>query len=110
MTEAREIIDVMLKEDKAPQLDFGGIYTARIVEVRETGVMVTLYPNMSPAFLHNSQLDQRKISHPSALGLEVGQELQVKYFGRDPVSGIMRLSRKVLQGPASSVAKNLSPS
>lgn len=38
-----------------------------------------------------------KVAHPSALGLEVGQEMQVKYFGRDPVSGLMRLSRKVLQ-------------
>ena len=34
--------------------------------------------------------------HPSALGLEAGQEIQVKYFGRDPVSGGMRLSRRVL--------------
>jgi len=28
--------------------------------------------------------------------LNVGDELQVKYFGRDPVSGTMRLSRKIL--------------
>lgn len=48
-----------------------------------------------------------KVAHPSALGLTVGQELQVKYFGRDPVSGLMRLSRKVLQSPASSVVRNL---
>jgi polyribonucleotide nucleotidyltransferase len=37
-----------------------------------------------------------QIDHPSALGLNVGDELQVKYFGRDPVSGTMRLSRKIL--------------
>lgn len=37
----------------------------------------------------------------------VGQELQVKYFGRDPVSGLMRISRKVLQSPASAVVRNL---
>ncbi|CAF3059107.1 unnamed protein product, partial [Rotaria sp. Silwood2] len=36
------------------------------------------------------------IDHPTALGLNVGDELQVKYFGRDPVSGTMRLSRKIL--------------
>lgn len=45
--------------------------------------------------------------HPSALGLVIGQELSVKYFGRDPVSGGMRLSRKVLQSTASSVIQNL---
>lgn len=48
-----------------------------------------------------------QVNHPSALGLEVGDEIQVKYFGRDPVSGLMRLSRKVLQGPASAVLRNL---
>jgi polyribonucleotide nucleotidyltransferase len=88
-------------------IDFGGIYTAKIVEIREIGVMVTLYSSMPPALLHNSQLDMRKVAHPSALGLEVGQEISVKYFGRDPVSGLMRLSRKVLQSPASAVVRNV---
>lgn len=46
------------------------------------------------------------MAHPSALGLEVGQEIQVKYFGRDPVSGFMRLSRKVLQ-PATGIVQTL---
>ncbi|CAG9863264.1 unnamed protein product [Phyllotreta striolata] len=97
MDEADEIIQKLLTTEKAPELEFGGVYKATIVEIRDIGVLVTLYPGMPPALLHNSQLDQRKIAHPSALGLEVGQELQVKYFGRDPVSGLMRLSRKVLQ-------------
>ncbi|KAG8238639.1 hypothetical protein J437_LFUL018238 [Ladona fulva] len=104
--EAQELIDGWLASEREPQLEFGAIYTATIVELREIGVMVTLYPGMQPALLHNSQLDQRKVSHPSALGLEVGNEIQVKYFGRDPVSGLMRLSRKVLQGPASGVVRN----
>ncbi|RMC08011.1 hypothetical protein DUI87_15483 [Hirundo rustica rustica] len=88
-------------------LEFGAIYTATITEIRDSGVMVKLYPNMTPVLLHNSQLDQRKIKHPSALGLEVGQEIQVKYFGRDPTDGRMRLSRKILQSPASSTLKTL---
>ena len=107
MDEAKEMIDQFLKEEKEPELEFGAIYKARIVELKETGVMVTLYPTMVPALLHNSQLDVRKVAHPSALGLEVGQEISIKYFGRDPVSGRMRLSRKVLQSPASTVVKNL---
>ncbi|KAK4884450.1 hypothetical protein RN001_000721 [Aquatica leii] len=100
MDEAQEIISKLLNAERAPDLEFGGIYTATIVELRDIGVMVTLYPDMPPALLHNSQLDQRKVSHPSALGVEVGQQMQVKYFGRDPVSGLMRLSRKVLQSAA----------
>lgn len=107
MEEAKEVIDDLLKEEREPQLEFGAIYTATIVEVREIGVMVSLYPSMQPALLHNSQLDQRKISHPSALNLEVGQQITVKFFGRDPVSGKMRLSRKALMAPAATVIKNL---
>ena len=35
-----------------------------------------------------SQLDARKVAHPSALGLAEGQDIQVKYYGRDPVTGV----------------------
>lgn len=97
MDEAKAIITSLLSVEKIPNLEFGGIYPAKVVEIRDIGVMVTLYEGMPPALLHNSQLDQRKVAHPSALGIELGQEIQVKYFGRDPVSGLMRLSRKVLQ-------------
>lgn len=109
MDETRVVIAELLKEDQIPDLEFGGIYTAKIAELRDIGVLVTLYPTMPPSLLHNSQLDHRKVAHPSALGLEVGQEIQVKYFGRDPVSGFMRLSRKVLQTPISAV-RNLDKS
>ncbi|XP_019641206.1 PREDICTED: polyribonucleotide nucleotidyltransferase 1, mitochondrial-like isoform X2 [Branchiostoma belcheri] len=107
MNEAREQIDELLKDKREPQLDFGAIYTATITEIRESGVMVKLFPTMQPTLLHNSQLDHRRVSHPSALGFDVGQEMSVKYFGRDPATGMMRLSRKVLVAPASSVVKNL---
>ncbi|NXJ13030.1 PNPT1 nucleotidyltransferase, partial [Odontophorus gujanensis] len=107
MHEAREFIREICKDDQEVNLEFGAVYTATITEVRDSGVMVKLYPNMTPALLHNSQLDQRKIKHPSALGLEVGQEIQVKYFGRDPTDGRMRLSRKVLQSPATTVLRTL---
>lgn len=106
MNEAKEQIEKVLTIDSEPILEFGGVYTAKIVEIKDSGVLVTLYPSMSPALIVNSQLDQKKIHHPSALNLEVGQEILVKYFGRDPVSGTMRLSRKILQGPASEVARN----
>ncbi|NXL12612.1 PNPT1 nucleotidyltransferase, partial [Mesembrinibis cayennensis] len=108
MNEAREFIQEICKDDQEVNLEFGAVYTATITEIRDSGVMIKLYPNMTPVLLHNSQLDQRKIKHPSALGLEVGQEIQVKYFGRDPTDGRMRLSRKILQSPATTVLKTLS--
>ncbi|KAK2865843.1 hypothetical protein Q7C36_001899 [Tachysurus vachellii] len=106
--EAQEFINDICKDDQEQQLEFGAVYTATITEVRDSGVMVKLYPNMSAVLLHNSQLDHKRIKHPSALGLEVGQQIQVKYFGRDPTDGRMRLSRKVLQSPAATVVKTLS--
>lgn len=61
MDEAKEYIETLLKADKIPDLEFGGIYTAKIVEIKDIGVLLTLYPSMPPALLHNSQLDQRKV-------------------------------------------------
>ncbi|XP_023863859.1 polyribonucleotide nucleotidyltransferase 1, mitochondrial-like [Salvelinus namaycush] len=108
MNEAQEFITEICKDDQEQLLEFGAVYTATIMEIRDIGVMVKLYPNMSAVLLHNSQLDHKRIKHPSALGLEVGQQIQVKYFGRDPTDGRMRLSRKVLQSPAATVVKTLS--
>ncbi|XP_026165932.1 polyribonucleotide nucleotidyltransferase 1, mitochondrial [Mastacembelus armatus] len=107
MNEAQDFISEICKDDQEQQLEFGAIYTATIIEIRDIGVMVKLYPNMTPVLLHNSQLDNKRIKHPTALGLEVGQQIQVKYFGRDPTDGRMRLSRKVLQSPATTVVKTL---
>lgn len=59
--EAKEFMDKQLEAPREPLLEFGAIYTAKIVEFRETGVMITLYPGMTPTLLHNSQLDQRKV-------------------------------------------------
>ena len=42
-----------------------------------------------------------QVSHPSSLDFEVGQMISVKYFGRDPASGKMRISRKVISAPSS---------
>uniref|UniRef100_A0A673B8Q0 polyribonucleotide nucleotidyltransferase n=1 Tax=Sphaeramia orbicularis TaxID=375764 RepID=A0A673B8Q0_9TELE len=99
MNEAQDFISEICKDD---------VSLLVLLCCRDIGVMVKLYPNMSAVLLHNSQLDHKRIKHPSALGLEVGQQIQVKYFGRDPTDGRMRLSRKVLQTPAASVIKTLS--
>ncbi|KAJ8723694.1 hypothetical protein PYW07_007674 [Mythimna separata] len=110
MDEARARFDSWLSEDKKHELEFGAIYKARVVEVKDIGVLVTLFTGMTPALVHNTQLDHRKIMHPSVLGLDVGSEIQVKYFGRDPVSGQVRLSRKVLISPPPGVVKKLEKS
>lgn len=110
MDEAKARISSWLAAERTPELEFGAIYKAKVVEILESGVLVTLYSGMAPALLHNSQLDHRKIQHPSALGLETGSEIQVKYFGRDPVSGQIRLSRKVLTSPPPGIVRKLDKS
>lgn len=62
LDEAKEIVDKLMAEKSEPQLEFGAIYKAKVVEIREIGVMITLYPSMQPALIHNSQLDQRKVN------------------------------------------------
>ncbi|CAF0988042.1 unnamed protein product [Brachionus calyciflorus] len=96
------MIKSFIEESKEPQLEFGGIYKAKIVEIVPSGLMVQLYPTMKPTLLPNSQLDGRKIVHGSASDYKVGQEIQIKYFGRDPVDGKMRISRKALFKTSSS--------
>ncbi|XP_026332873.1 polyribonucleotide nucleotidyltransferase 1, mitochondrial [Hyposmocoma kahamanoa] len=110
MDEAQARIQTWLSAERTPDLEFGAIYKAKIVEVKDIGVLVTLYSGMAPALVHNSQLDHRKIQHPSVLGLDVGSEIQVKYFGRDPVSGQARLSRKVLTSPPPGIVRKLDKS
>ena len=48
-----------------------------------------------------------QVGHASALGFSVGQDISVKYFGRDPASGKMRLSRKAIYSAASAAIKSL---
>lgn len=62
LNEAKETVDKLMAEQSEPQLEFGAIYKAKVVEIREIGVMVTLYPSMQPTLVHNSQLDQRKVN------------------------------------------------
>lgn len=61
MDEADEILTKILTTERAPDLEFGGVYDAKVVEIRDIGVMVTLYEGMPPVLLHNSQLDQKKV-------------------------------------------------
>jgi len=97
--EAFQLIQDLLKDESKfmENLEFGAIYPARVLELRETGVMIELEAGLTPIFIPCSQLDVRRVRHPSMLDLNVGDEIFLKYFGRDPATGSLRLSRKVLQ-------------
>ena len=64
LDEAKQVIEKLLEELKEPELEFGGIYTGKIVEVRSNGVLIQLHPSISPVLLPNSQLDRRRVKRP----------------------------------------------
>ena len=77
MEEAEERLDQVMLDERAPELEFGSIYTGKIVSILDRGVMIQLHPAIDPVLLPNNQLGNQRISHPSALNLTVGQDLQV---------------------------------
>ena len=125
MSEAKEMIKNSLKESRIPEFEFGATYEVMITEILDRGVFVQLHPDLKPAFIPNNQLDARKvikckqiaatrilnkinfqISNAFHLGFREGQKIMVRYYGADPATGAMRLSRKTLTvGAASAVNK-----
>ncbi len=62
MREAKELIESLLAEDESvPEFEFGAILTAKVVEIRERGILVELHPNMDPVMVHVSQLSATKV-------------------------------------------------
>lgn len=109
MQEAEDYINKLLASEQAePKLEFGGIYTATITEIREDGLMIKLYPTMRPTLLPLREVDSRAVHNISILNFEVGQRIQIKYFGTDPASGYMRISRRAIQMTSAPRAHDLS--
>ncbi len=86
----------MLEITDEIELDFGVVYRAKIVEILEHGVLISVRDSARPILLPNEHLDVRRVQHASVLGLKIGDEIRVKYFGRDPTTGKHRVSRKYL--------------
>ena len=62
LQEAELMIDSLLQEEKVKELEFGAVYTGKIVEILSNGVLIQLDPTLQPMLLHNSQLAARKVS------------------------------------------------
>lgn len=98
MTVAKKLLDKYLIENSpGKDLEFGGIYSAKVLEIQDRGVLVSILPGISEAFVPLRQMDSRRMASAKELHLTVGQEIQIKYFGLDPQTGKPRLSRKLLQ-------------
>eukprot|EP00094_Tigriopus_californicus_P008770 TCALIF_08455-PA protein Name:"Similar to PNPT1 Polyribonucleotide nucleotidyltransferase 1, mitochondrial (Pongo abelii)" AED:0.05 eAED:0.05 QI:0/0/0/0.8/1/1/5/0/724 len=110
LAEAHEMIEQLMTDDYAPEYEFGAIITVKVLEIKERGANVELHPNLSPVFIPLTQLAAQKLQHTNALDLKVGEELQVKYYGHDPVTGSVRLSRKALLLANASAVRRLQKS
>ena len=55
MTEAYSMLETLLSKEKVPELEFGAIYTGKILEMLERGVMLELHPGMEFMMITNSQ-------------------------------------------------------
>lgn len=106
MEEGKALLNSWLEEKPAPDMEFGAIYTVKILEVNVTGALVEIHKNMEPVFIHRRQLDTRLVEDARLLGFKPGDEIQVKYFGNDPTSGQVRLSRRLLLSPSVSAFKS----
>jgi polyribonucleotide nucleotidyltransferase len=99
MEDLMERIEAILQEeDENEEFEVGAIYPAIVRDVRDYGLIVELAPGVQ-LLLHKSQISHKIISHPSELGLVVGQTINVKYYGRDPVTGRHYISRKSIMTP-----------
>jgi polyribonucleotide nucleotidyltransferase len=101
LTEAKKMIETMMEEGTSLELDFGAIYKVEIIDIQENGIFVRVKPGTRPLFIANRHLDARKVNHASALGFEIGQNINIQYLGRDEATGSHRFSRKMLQAAAS---------
>ncbi|EDV24014.1 uncharacterized protein TRIADDRAFT_57060 [Trichoplax adhaerens] len=96
LANVKQRIEELMADLKEPDLKFSQIYTGKIVDIKNFGVMLEMEPNTQPILLHVSQLDHRRVSRPELLGYSIGHEMTVKCFGRDPITNRYRLSRKAL--------------
>ncbi|CAB4061554.1 pnp [Lepeophtheirus salmonis] len=110
LDEATDLINNSLKEEKEIEFTFGALYKVNVLETNASGIKVQIDPAYPLVYIPNSQLTSNKISHSSAAGIKEGQELLVKCYGRDPVTGNLRLSRKALTVAQSAAVKSISSS
>lgn len=84
------------EDDWTKGLEIGEKYAARIVEVRDYGVLVELIPDTPSVLLHVREMEHSRVRNPKDLDMKVGDTVEVKYLGRDEHTGKLEISRKAL--------------
>ena len=76
----------------------GEVYKCHIKEIKVYGMMVELLPSGVKTLLHASMIDHYLVN-PTKMGYTLGQEMEVKYLGKDKRTGRLVVSRKALLDP-----------
>lgn len=77
-----------------PQVDIGEVYTGKVKTVMPYGAFVEIIPGQD-GLLHISEYAWERIENPSDVFTE-GDEIEFKVTGKDPKTGKVKLSRRVL--------------
>ncbi|MCI5108793.1 MAG: polyribonucleotide nucleotidyltransferase, partial [Candidatus Pacebacteria bacterium] len=74
--------------------EIGAVYNGKVKSVVSFGAFIEILPKHE-GLLHISEIDWRRIENVESV-LKVGDEVKVKLLAKDPKSGKLKLSRKVL--------------
>ena len=78
------------------------MYNSVICDVRSYGVMIKVQPSEEKMLLHATNMGHERV-YPLLDGYKVGEEIEVKYMGKDGDTGRHLVSRKALLDPPTSV-------
>lgn len=87
------LVAVLQRELGAGPAEVGRIYEGKVVDIKEFGAFVELFPGME-ALCHVSELDDEYVNSPDDV-VQLGDRIRVKCIHVDP-SGRVKVSRKAV--------------
>jgi len=94
----KDSLDAAVKKVRSivwpPQIEIGEIYEGAVKNIQSFGAFVEILPGQD-GLIHVSELEWRRIEDVNEV-LKVGELVKFKVIGRDPKTGKLKLSRKIL--------------
>jgi polyribonucleotide nucleotidyltransferase len=94
----KESLDAAVKKVRSivwpPQVEIGEVYEGPVKNIQAFGAFVEILPGQD-GLIHVSELEWHRVDDVNSV-LKVGDVVKFKVIGRDPKTGKLKLSRKVL--------------
>ncbi|MFN8697859.1 MAG: polyribonucleotide nucleotidyltransferase [Flavobacteriales bacterium] len=94
----KESLDAAVKKVRSivwpPQVEIGEVYEGPVKNIQAFGAFVEILPGQD-GLIHVSELEWHRVDDVNTV-LKVGDVVKFKVIGRDPKTGKLKLSRKVL--------------